>query len=412
MLILYHIALIVHTRSKIEIMSAVLRCSGYELVKHDIQFGDGCYLFDAPGKRYLDLEAGDWGASLGHSHARINRVIQAQSQRLMHIAFTYTTPIVEQAARAVLDVVGLQDGQCLFLSSGSEAVEFAVQAALKSSGKPKFLTMVDSFLASYGSAGSRPPEQWHCFDWAECDVCPKVDACDPRCEKIAALPFGDLAAWVFEPGSSSGLIRFPPQGLIRVINSKIREYDGILIANEVTTGMGRTGKWFGHQHYDLKPDIIALGKGLGNGYPVSAVVMRDEVARSLLERGFRYAQSHQNDPLGCAVAREVIRVMQDKNLIEHSRQVGEYFLAELQRLADQSAHICEVRGRGLMLAVQFNRASKNMARQVFYDLLEHGFIVGCKPDPNLIRFLPPLLLAHDNASDFVETFDAVLLHFS
>jgi acetylornithine/N-succinyldiaminopimelate aminotransferase len=397
---------------KTEISDAVLRCSGYELAKNDIQHGDGCYLIDAQGKRYLDLEAGDWGAALGHSHARINRVIQEQSQRLMHIGFTYTTSIVEQAAQAVLDVVGFQDGQCVFLSSGSEAVEFAVQAALQISEKPKLLTMVDSFLGSYGSAGTKPPEQWHCLDWAECDICPKVDECDPQCEKVAALPFDDLAAWVFEPGSSSGLIRFPPQGLIRVISEKIREFGGILISNEVTTGMGRTGRWFGHQHYDLKPDVVAMGKGLGNGYPVSAVALGGEIAHRLLERGFRYAQSHQNDPLGCAVAREVIMVMQEENVIEHARQVGEFFQSELQRLAGQSAHISEVRGRGLMLAVQFDRADENMARSVFYDLLEQGFIVGCKPVPNLIRFLPPLLLSHDDVSNFVEALDAVLLSLS
>ena len=390
-------------------MSSVLRCSGYELVKTDMVYGEGCYLFDSRGNRFLDLEAGDWGAALGHSHPRINEVLCRQSQQLMHIGFTYSADIVERGANVVLDALGIDDGKCVFLSSGSEAVEFAVQLALRISGKPLLLTMVDSFLASYGSAGTKPSDQWHCFDWTGCQDCPRADDCDPDCEKISAIPFEQLAAWVFEPGSSSGLVRFPPRGLIRVLGARVRQAGGIVIVNEVTTGLGRTGKWFGHQHYGLEPDIVALGKGLGNGYPVSAAAMDAEIADSLAASGFRYAQSHQNDPLGCAVAEVVIDTLRTEDVVDAARRRGEIFHRGLENLAIQYACIEEVRGRGLMSVLQFDSQNTNeSARNVFRELLELGIIVGCKPDPNLLRFLPPLIISDEDVEKFLATLESIL----
>ena len=390
-------------------MSSVLRCSGYELVKTDMIRGECCYLFDASGNRYLDLEAGDWGAALGHSHPRINEVICRQSQQLMHIGFTYSAAIVERAASAVLEAVGIENGKCVFLSSGSEAVEFAVQLALRISGKPLLMTMVDSFLASYGTAGTKPQNQWYCLDWDDCQNCHKADDCDPDCEKVAAIPFERIAAWVFEPGSSAGLIRFPPKGLIKVLNSRMQEMGGIVITNEVTTGMGRTGKWFGFQHYNLRPDIVALGKGLGNGYPVSAVAMTTEFADRLRQSGFRYAQSHQNDPLGCAVAEAVIETLREDHLIDAARRVGDHFQRELEGLASRYACVEEVRGCGLMYALQFNPDNANSsARLIFRELLERGLIVGCKPEPNLLRFLPPLIISEEQIDMLVENLEPIL----
>ncbi len=388
-------------------MSSVLHCSGYELVKTDITHGQGCYLYDTRGNKYLDFEAGDWGAALGHSHPRINQVIREQAERLMHIGFTYTTQEVENAASAVLDMVGIENGKCVYLSSGSEAVEFGVQLALRISDKPKLFTMVDSFLASYGSAGTKPPDQWFCFDCTDCHSCPQSSHCDSECELISAIPFDEIAAWVFEPGSSSGLIRFPPKGFLRVLEKSFREKNVIVIANEVTTGMGRTGLWFGHQQYDLKPDMVALGKGIGNGYPVSAVALTKEIANRLEDSGFRYAQSHQNDPLGCAVAEAVINTMKQEEIIDKCRVSGEYFISELQRLTDEYDQIAEVRGRGLMAILQFDPECS--ARTVFLELLKRGYIVGIKAEQNLIRFLPPLILTQQEIDDFMGSLEAVLI---
>jgi acetylornithine aminotransferase len=119
---------------------------------------------------------------------------------------------------------------------------------------------------------------------------------------------------LFEPGSSSGLVRFPPEKLIRGIVGAVRENDGFILVNEVTTGVGRTGRWFGYQHYGISPDVVALGKGIGNGYPVSVTACAPRVISRLGGRPIPYSQSHQNDPLGAAVAREVVRTVREEGL--------------------------------------------------------------------------------------------------
>ncbi len=117
------------------------------------------------------------------------------------------------------------------------------------------------------------------------------------------MPFEDIAGLIFEPGSASGLVKFPPHGLVQTLVGIIRQRGGLLVVDEVTTGLGRTGAWYGFEHYALQPDIVALGKALGNGYPVSAVAMTHDLADRLEQDGFHYVQSHQNDPLGCAIVR-------------------------------------------------------------------------------------------------------------
>lgn len=141
------------------------------------------------------------------------------------------------------------------------------------------------------------------FDWRPCADCPGEKSCDAACERWASIPFDTLGGFLFEPGSSGGLVRFPPRKLIDGIVAAVRTRGGLVAVNEVTTGMGRTGTWFGHQHYALAPDIVAPGKGLGNGYPVSATAVAPHVVKLLGERELAYAQSHQNGPLGAAVAR-------------------------------------------------------------------------------------------------------------
>jgi acetylornithine aminotransferase len=186
----------------------------------------------------------------------------------------------------------------------------------------------------------------------------------------------------------------------------VQRRQGLVVVDEVTTGMGRAGAWYGFEHYRLEPDVVALGKGLGNGYPVSAVAMTRDVAQGLEESGFHYAQSHQNDPLGCAVAREVIGVIRELGLIERSERVGAHLLGELRRVAERRDGVREVRGRGLMIAMELERGMP--AISVYSELLERGFIVGCKPAANLLRFYPPLIIGEEEIAGLLESLDQVL----
>ena len=386
-------------------MEHILQC--HELVKSDLVRGQGCVVFDRAGKAFVDFEAGIWCANLGHGHPRITEVIHRQSERLMHTAYRFTTDLVEDAAVAVLSVLRWDDGRCVFLSSGSEAVELGVTISRRLTGRSLMLTLAGAYLSALGSAGSQPHETWYHLALDTCDACPESETCRANCEILSGIPFERLAGFVFDGGNMHGTARFPPVGLIRQIADRIHAAGGLIVANEVTAGMGRTGRWFGFEHYGLRPDIAVLGKALGNGYPVSAVAVRPNVADPLERSGFSYVQSHQSDPLGCAVAEEVIRVIRDERLVERSEEVGSHFLERLRETAIRKPAIREVRGRGLMIVVDLDRAHASAA-PVFSDLLERGFIVGASDGPNHLRFYPPLTISLDQIERVVDALSDVL----
>jgi acetylornithine aminotransferase len=387
-------------------MDHVLRCSGYRVMKSDIVRAEGCTLYDAEGRRFLDLEAGVWCAGLGHNHQRVNEAIRRQLKEIAHIGYRYSTPLVEEAAMAVLQTMGLPNGRCVFLSSGSEAVEFGVEIARRLTEQPLHLTLRDSYLAAYGSAGRKSPGEWACFDWHACTGCPHSEGCDPGCDHLRDIPFEQTAAFVFEPGSTGGLVRFPPRQLVEYLATRIREQQGLVVVDEVTTGMGRTGRWYGFEHYGLKPDIVAVGKGLGNGYPVSAVAMTDRVASRLEKATFHYAQSHQNDPLGCAIAKAVIAVIREERLVERSARAGRDFLEELQRLSERRPGVKEVRGRGLMIAMEL--IDEVIGNVVYERLLAGGLLAGWKAATKVLRFYPPLTVADEDLALLVDALDVAL----
>lgn len=382
-------------------MQNVFNCTGHKLKLANIVDSDGAYVFDDNGKRYLDLESGVWCTPLGHKNAKVNAVIKHQIGAITHAGFCFSNTVVEMAAQAVLSITDLKGGQCVFLCSGSEAIELARQICKFITKKPVTLCMHDAYLGSFSSVTDRH-NGWHLFDWRDCAACPDRDDCNIDCPKLAAIP-DDISEFVFEPGSSSGYVRFPPVSLIKNIVYIIRAQGGKIIVNDVTTGMGRTGKWFGYNHYMIEPDMVAMGKGLGNGYPVSALAISRDVIDQLEGGDFKYMQSHQNDPLGAVVAHEVIKILEDDGLITRAAVLGKKILKALQTLTT-SKHIIEVRGRGMMFAVEFNTT---MVCDMIYDqLLERGYIV-CNRG-RMFRIDPPLIIEEQDIFGFIEVFRQLL----
>lgn len=388
-------------------MNHVLRC--HEIAKTDMVRGRGCYLYDVHDKRYVDFEAGVWCTALGHNHPRVNQAIRTQTEQIIHLGYRYTNILAEKAAVEVLGTGALSDGKCIFLSSGSEAVEFGVQIARRITGQPLLLTMSDSYLAAYGSAGRKSSEEWYCFDWESCVACPHSDECDPQCSHLREIPFELIGGLVFEPGNAWGLVKIPPKQLVQTLVSMVKQQHGLVVVDEVTTGLGRTGAWYGFQHYSLHPDIVAIGKGLGNGYPVSAVVMTHDIADTLENSGFRYVQSHQNDPLGCAIAKEVVTVLREEGLVERSNRVGVHFRQELEHLAERHDIVKEARGRGLMIGMELEGNNEHLSvTSVYRGLLERGFLVGYSPVANFLRFYPPLTIGEEDIAQLLENLDHIL----
>jgi acetylornithine aminotransferase len=167
--------------------------------------------------------------------------------------------------------------------------------------------------------------------------------------------------------------------------------------------MGRTGLWFGYQHYDIKPDIVAIGKGVGNGYPVSVAVLSEKMIRDLEEKPFKYAQSHQNDPLGAAVVKEVIDLMEEAGLIPAAKSMGKRFLEQLEQLVDGQI-LTEARGRGLMMAMDV--CDRETTERLCSELLKRGFIVGNRGSH--IRIDPPLTITEKEIDLFLEAFRGII----
>jgi len=374
-------------------MSKLVWYTGHELLLGDIVRAEGCDVFDARGKRYVDLESGVWAAPLGQGHPRVLRAMREQAARIGHTGFNYTSGVVEEAAAEMLSLLGMEGGRCVFLCSGSEAVEYGVRVAQAVSDRPLLMTMTDSYFGAYGSAVRRDASEWFSYDWMECAGCAERETRGKDCTHWAAIPFDAIGGFLLEPGSSSGLVRFPPVKLVADMAAAVKEQGGLVLVNEVTTGVGRTGKWFGYEHYGIAPDIVALGKGVGNGYPVSVAAFAPGVIERLEGRPFKYAQSHQNDPLGAAVAREVVRTIRDEALIERGREIAALLLSGLESIRTRTDRIHEIRARGLMVAVELHDdAEASFTVRAHRELVRRGFLVGRRPGVPVLRLDPALTI--------------------
>jgi acetylornithine/N-succinyldiaminopimelate aminotransferase len=371
--------------------NTIMKC--HPILKTDFVRAEGCFVYDSKGRAFLDCESGVWCTCLGHSHPRITEVLHHQAGQVMHLGFRYASPVIEEAAAALLDLAGMTDGRCLFLASGSEAVNLALRFARLVTHRNRLVCMEPTFLSSYGEGADQSGSLWTHIerDAASFD---------------SAVAWDQVAAFVLEPGSACGSIQFPPEGLVSQIAGKVHQHDGLVVVDEVVTGFGRSGQWFGFNHFGVQPDIVAVGKGFGNGYPVSAVIVSRKVAEAVEATGLHYVQSHQNDPLGCAVGLEVIHTLRDEHLIDRSRDVGKAWLAELTAIAPLYPSIREVRGRGLMVAVEFHK--RIQAGLVFERMLDLGILVGCSPAYNLIRFMPPLTISEQEIRCLTEGLEQVL----
>jgi acetylornithine aminotransferase len=389
--------------------SHLLWYPGQDLLLTDMVRAENCQLYDSQGNRYVDLESGVWCTAIGHGNPRILQAASEQAAQIGHSGFNYSSEVVEEAAQEVLSLLGLDGGKCVFLCSGSEAVEYGVRVAQSISDRPLVMTMADSYFGAYGSASRKQIDEWFIFDWTACASCSVTGECNESCENWEAIPFDQIGGFLLEPGSSSGLVRFPPEKLIRNIVRAIKEKDGLVLVNEVTTGVGRTGTWFGYQHYGISPDIVALGKGIGNGYPVSVAAFGPAVVKRLGGRTIKYAQSHQNDPPGAAVVREVIRFIREEGLIERSRDIATLLRIGLDGIKARNSRIKDIRSRGLMMAIEMNDDPEaSFAVRTHRELIRRGFILGLRPGTSVLRIDPSLTVDAKDIESFLETLEDVL----
>lgn len=389
-------------------LSHLLDCN--QVAPVEITHARGTRLFDGNGKSYVDFEAGIWCMALGYAHPEVQAAMAGQMERVVHLGPLLAGAVVEEAAAALVGRTPHKDGKALFLSSGSEAVEMAMRLSRLVTGRARVLSLRRSYLSAYALPGHDGPDARTEVDFAPCLACPHAE-CQADCPNLSGLTAGDYAALAFEPILGSAGILEPPAKLLRLLAELVRSDGGLVVVDEVTTGLGRTGAWWGFEHTGIVPDIIACGKGLGNGYPVSAVVLSRAAAEAVEGTGFRYVQSHQNDPLAAATAAAVLRALEAEGLIERAVQMGAVLGEHLRELERRHSLIAAVRGRGLMWGLELQPVAvsgRPLIDLVWEQMIQRGYMLGVKPALSLLRFFPPLIISLEEIAGMSAALDEVL----
>lgn len=388
-------------------MSNLLNSTGYIVYNTDIVHAAGCYVYDSSGKQYLDLEAGVWALPLGHCDSDINTAMHQQIDTIMHCGYKYNHAVTEKCAQKLLTISKLEGGKCVFLTSGSEAVEYGIQLAKKIRPNKKCICLKDQYLSAYGDCMQKSDQEWITLEWDYNDKKTLVEYYD---EISSSINFTEVGVFVFEPGNSSGFVKLPPKNLVQAIAQLSKEHDVIILVDEVTCGIGRTGKWFGYMHYNLNPHIIAVGKGIGNGYPVSAVIIEASTSLEAEKVNFHFAQSHQNDPFGCRIAYEVLSKIEQCDIISKSNTVAKHFLKKYHELQHELPMIFEIRNIGLLICIELSGSiSSSTMIEIEKKLFHQGFIVGVKPKERVIRTYCPLIVTPEMVDRYINTLRDILL---
>lgn len=366
--------------------------------------GEGAYVWDAEGKKYLDFVAGIATNNVGHCHPRVVEAIVDQARKLMHVSnLYYIEPQVKLAKRLV--ELSFAD-KCFFCNSGAEANEAAIKLARKYSkenvdeGKFEIITMLKSFhgrtMATITATGQ--PKYHKGFE--------------PMLPGFKYVPFNDLKALedaltentcaiMVEPIQAEGGINIPIEGYLSGIRDLCDRKKLVLIFDEVQTAMGRLGKLFGYQVYDVEPDIMTMAKALGGGAPIGCMATKTHIAESLTPGS--HAATFGGNPLVCSAALASLNTIVDEKLSENALRIGAYLMGKLSALKEKYPAIKEVRGRGLLVGMELNVEGKGLVSEC----MEAGLILNCI-GTGIIRFAPPLIIGEEHVDEALPVIEKAL----
>lgn len=363
--------------------------------------GEREFLYDLSGKRYIDLVAGIAVNSLGYSHPDIVRTVCEQASRLIHVSNLYLVKEQALAAEAVASIAPTPLGAVMFCNSGAEANEAALKLAVKATGRGRVVSTRNSFhgRTSVTLSATGQPKYQSGFE----PLLPKVfDFIDyGSAEQLKSAITKDTAAVIFEPIQGEGGIIPASDEFVRTARDLCDERGALMIVDEVQTGMGRTGKWFGFQHYDVVPDIVTMAKALGSGVPIGACLSTREIA-STFKPG-THGTTFGGNPLATAVARTVIEVMKRDKLVERSAELGAGWAQELRSIAAHGGKVADVRGRGLMIGLEMGEEAKRF--QEF--ALKAGILVNVCGG-RVVRMVPPLIVSEASVQELNKALRAFL----
>jgi predicted acetylornithine/succinylornithine family transaminase len=365
--------------------------------------GLGVHLWDSEGRSYLDLVGGIAVCALGHSHPRVVMAIKEQVENLTHISNYYH--IAPQILLAALLVENSPLDKVFFCNSGAEANEAAIKLARRYAsehmpGRNEFITMRNSFhgrtLATVTATGQENLQVGYSPLPAGFNYVPYNDL-----PALAAAITDKTCGVLVEPVQGEGGVVIPAFGYLQGIRRICDEHGILMIADEIQTGMGRTGMLFACDYEDVVPDLITIAKALGNGFPIGALLAREHIAAAFVPGS--HGSTFGGNPLACAAALAAVQTILEEGIIDNSRAVGGYFLSRLSSLQQKYPVIREVRGKGLMIGVEMTTP----CRPLVLKCMEKGLLINCTNE-NILRFVPPLILARHDVDKAVQILDEAL----
>jgi acetylornithine/N-succinyldiaminopimelate aminotransferase len=388
------------TQEVIKLYDKYVIANYYGRLPKVIDRGQGSYIYDLDGNKILDMFPG-WAVSgIGHCHPKVVKAIQKQAQILLHMDNTFYTQL--QAKLAKLLSERAFGGKSFFCNSGAEANEAAMKLARIHTAKGKY-----KFITAFGSFHGRT------FAAMTATAQPKKhEGFEPMLPGFVYVPFNDVdalqkvftddvAAVMIEPIQGEGGINVATEEYMAAIRQLCDKNQAVMILDEVQTGIGRTGKWFGYQHYDVQPDIITMAKALGGGVAIGAMMAKPLVAASLAPG--THASTFGGNCLACAAGIAVIEAIEEENLLENAAKMGQYAADKLNQLKNKHRIIDHIRGKGLMIGIQL----KKPGAEIVNKCLDAGLRINCTQE-TVLRFMPPMNVTAKQIDEAVNILDNVL----
>lgn len=371
----------------------------YPLFDINIVKGEGCHVWDSEGQEYLDLYGGHAVISIGHCHPHYVEKLTQQLNTLGFYSNSVINRLQEQLAERLGKACGYDNYQLFLVNSGAEANENALKLASFHTGRKRILAASKAFHGRTSLA-------------VEATDNPKIVAPVNANGHVQFLPLndleafqselakGDVAAVIVECIQGVGGIRLATSEFMQGLRKACSENGTVLICDEIQCGYGRSGKFFAHQHTGVRPDLITCAKGIGNGFPMGAVLISPQFKAVFGQLGTTFGGNH----LACAAALAVLDVIEEEHLVENAASVGSYLLAQLKTLAAETPSIVDVRGEGLMIGIEFSDSIKTLRTRLVNE--QHVFTGAAST--NILRLLPPLCLTKAEADDFLSRLKQVL----
>jgi 4-aminobutyrate aminotransferase len=394
--------------------------------------GEGAYLYSIDGRRYLDFTTGIGVTNTGHCHPRVVAAAREQVGKLLHgqVNIVYHQPLLDLVGE-LRQVAPAHLNRFFFSNSGAEAVEASVKLARQATGRPNIIVFQGSFhgrtvgtmsLTTSSTIYRRqyqplmagvfvaPFPYAYRYRWSDEDT---TAFCLRELRHLLATQTApeETAAMLIEPVLGEGGYVPPTPGFLPAVQEYCREHGILLIADEVQSGFGRTGRWFAHQHYGVEPDIMVMAKGIASGLPLSGIAAREELMEKWIPG--THGGTYGGNAVSCAAATATIRVIRDEKLVENSARRGPEIMALLRDLQDRFSAMGDVRGVGLMIGVEFTTPNgepdKKTAKAVWQACVDRGLLLlTCGTYGNVIRWIPPLIIDETHIKEAMSIFEDAL----